>query len=166
LPNAIPWHGQTLRVYRNGIDSGTVTGNEITLTTSVNETIHIAPDGISYGEIVARMNMPGGTVTGVAGSSYRGQHEVSLTIKKEGIPGRTITFAATNAFNDTKRMTVRIYSVNGKLIKELFSKGNVVRWDMTDAGNDRVPIGAYVWKINLERGNEEVVKTGILEVER
>ena len=42
----------------------------------------------------------------------------------------------------------------------------VVRWDMTDKGNARVPIGAYVWKIMLERGSEEVGKTGILEVER
>jgi hypothetical protein len=161
-----PWPGQTLRIYRNGIDSGTVTGNEITLTTSVNETIHIAPNGTSFGEIVARMNQPGGTVTGVAGSSYRGQPEVSLTIKKEGILGRTITFAATNAFNDTKRMTVRIYSVNGRLIKELYQNGNTVRWDLTDAENVKVPIGAYVWKIKLERGNEEVGKTGILQIER
>jgi hypothetical protein len=52
------------------------------------------------------------------------------------------------------------------LIKELFSKGNIVRWDMTGDGNARVPIGAYVWKIELERGNEEVGKTGILQVER
>jgi hypothetical protein len=57
-------------------------------------------------------------------------------------------------------------TVNRKLIKELFSNGNIVRWDMTDKGNVRVPIGAYVWKIELERRNEEVGRTGILEVER
>ncbi len=42
-----PWPGQTLRVYRNGIDSGTVSGKVITLNTSVNETIHLAPNGTS-----------------------------------------------------------------------------------------------------------------------
>jgi flagellar hook assembly protein FlgD len=63
-------------------------------------------------------------------------------------------------------LTVRIYSVNGKLIKELFQNGNTVRWDLTDAENVKVPIGAYVWKIKLERGNEEVGRTGILQVER
>jgi hypothetical protein len=160
-----PWTGQTLRIYRNGIDSGTVTGNEITLTTSVNETIHIAPNGTSYSEILARMNLPGGSVTGVAGKSHDSHPAVSFAIVK-GIGGRTISFVATNAGNEVERLTVRIYSVNGKLIKELFSNGNIVRWNMTDKGNVRVPVGVYVWKVKLERGIEEVGKTGILQVER
>jgi hypothetical protein len=160
-----PWTGQALRIYRNGIDSGTVTGSEITLATSVNETIHIAPDGTSYGEILARMSMPGGTVTGVVDKSHCSQPGASFAIIK-GMGSRTISFVATNDNNDTRRLTIGIYSVNGKLIKKLFSNGNVVRWDMTDKGNVRVPIGAYVWKIKLERRNEEVGRTGILEVER
>ena len=146
-----------------------MTGNEITLTTSVNETIHIAPNGTSYGEIVARMSLPGGTVTGVVSKSHGSRPAVSIAIV-QSMHGRTldrtISFAATNACNDTKRLTVRIYSVNGKLIKELFQNGNTVRWDLTDAENVKVPIGAYVWKIKLERGNEEVGRTGILQVER
>ena len=34
-------------MYRNGVDSGTVAGAEITLATATHEVIHLAPDGTS-----------------------------------------------------------------------------------------------------------------------
>lgn len=53
-----PWPGQTLRIYRNGSDAGTLSGSEITIPTSVNETIHIAPNGTSYSSILSMMDQP------------------------------------------------------------------------------------------------------------
>ncbi|MFD0671138.1 discoidin domain-containing protein [Cohnella sp. GCM10027633] len=58
-----PWPGQTLRLYRNGSDAGTVSGAEITLTTSANETLLLAPNGTTHASILTMMNEPlgGGT---------------------------------------------------------------------------------------------------------
>ncbi len=53
-----PWPGTTLRVYRNAVDSGTLSGAEITLPTAVNEVIHIAPDGTTYQAILDEMSLP------------------------------------------------------------------------------------------------------------
>jgi hypothetical protein len=58
---ANPWSGQTVRVYRNGVDSGTMMGADLTIATSVNETIHLAPDGTSYATILSKMNEALGT---------------------------------------------------------------------------------------------------------
>ncbi|KRF09938.1 LamG-like jellyroll fold domain-containing protein [Paenibacillus sp. Soil787] len=55
-----PWPGQTLAIYRNGVTSGTLSGNEVTITTSPNETIHIATNGTTYSEILDRMTTPAG----------------------------------------------------------------------------------------------------------
>jgi hypothetical protein len=60
---ANPWSGQTVRVYRNGVDAGTMTGTDLPLTTSANETIHLAPDGTSYATILSNMNQPLGQVS-------------------------------------------------------------------------------------------------------
>ena len=51
-----PWAG-TLRVYRNGVDAGTLSGAELTLPTAVNEVIHLAPDGASYQAILDKMKL-------------------------------------------------------------------------------------------------------------
>jgi len=53
-----PWSGQTVRVYRNGNDAGTLSGAELTIATSANETIHLAPNGTSYSAITTAMNEP------------------------------------------------------------------------------------------------------------
>jgi alpha-L-fucosidase 2 len=53
-----PWPGTTLHVYRNAVDSGTLSGAEITLPTAVNEVIHIAPDGTTYQAILDKMSLP------------------------------------------------------------------------------------------------------------
>jgi hypothetical protein len=54
-----PWPGQTLALYRNGTASGTLSGTDITITTSANEVIHVAPNGTSYSTILSLMNVPG-----------------------------------------------------------------------------------------------------------
>ena len=50
-----PWPGQTLQVYRNGASSGTVGGSSFTLTTTAGETIHLAPAGTAYTQILSLM---------------------------------------------------------------------------------------------------------------
>lgn len=58
-----PWPGQVLRLYRNGADAGTVNGTEITLATTVNETLLLVPNGTSYQTAIDKMNQPlAGTV--------------------------------------------------------------------------------------------------------
>jgi len=51
-----PWQGQTLVIYRNGQNSGTLSGDKITVKTSPNETISIAISGTTYAQILDRMN--------------------------------------------------------------------------------------------------------------
>jgi len=51
-----PWPGQSVQVYRNGVDAGTVSGPAFSLATSVNETLHLAPAGTSYAAILRQMN--------------------------------------------------------------------------------------------------------------
>ncbi|MFJ1709796.1 glycosyl hydrolase family 95 catalytic domain-containing protein [Kitasatospora sp. NPDC088346] len=46
-----PWPGQSVQVYRNGANAGTVSGTTLTLTTSTNETLHFAPAGTSLATI-------------------------------------------------------------------------------------------------------------------
>lgn len=52
-----PWAGGMVRVFRNGVDAGTVNGAELTLTTGVGEVIHLAPDGTSYPSILDEMKL-------------------------------------------------------------------------------------------------------------
>ncbi|MBV1852835.1 glycosyl hydrolase family 95 catalytic domain-containing protein [Catellatospora tritici] len=63
-----PWPGQTLALFRNGAAAGTVSGTKITIATSAGETLHLAPNGTSYAEILRRMDLPlgssGGGTTG------------------------------------------------------------------------------------------------------
>ena len=51
-----PWPGNKLVIYRNGIQAGTLSGEKITIKTSPNETIHIAPTGITYSDLLKRMD--------------------------------------------------------------------------------------------------------------
>jgi hypothetical protein len=50
-----PWPGQTLRLYRNGVDAGTLSGPEVTLPTAKGEVLTLAPDGMTYAEIVSNL---------------------------------------------------------------------------------------------------------------
>jgi hypothetical protein len=46
-----PWPGQSIEYYDNGTDEGTLSGTEITVSTSVGETIDLAPAGTSLSTI-------------------------------------------------------------------------------------------------------------------
>jgi hypothetical protein len=52
-----PWPGKMLRLYRNGTDSGTLGGAEITISTVKGDVLSIAPDGTSLADIVSRLAM-------------------------------------------------------------------------------------------------------------
>jgi hypothetical protein len=164
-----PWPGQTLRVYRNGIDSGTVSGTKITLATSVNETILIATSGISYDVIVARMSSPGGQIVGVGNDSHRSWRATSCSIAKklfDRTRDRAIVFSAISQDDDTKRIAVNVYSVNGSLIRALSSAGNSIYWDMASAGNVPVSNGTYFYVAQLQRNSQTESSTGAFQIVR
>ena len=52
-----PWPGKTLRVYKNGVDTGALTGTEITVSTAKGDVLSIATDGTAYSDIVSRLAM-------------------------------------------------------------------------------------------------------------
>jgi hypothetical protein len=164
-----PWPNQTLRMYRNGIDSGTVSGKLITINTSVNETIHLATNGTSLWEIINRMNTRAGSIAGVANDIRSSRPAVSCSIAKKlfnRARDRAIVFSGANAYNDTKRLTVKIYSLNGTLVKELASTGNAVQWDLTGNKNNPVPIGVYAYTAALERNDQAIVNRGVFQIIR
>ncbi len=122
-----------------------------------------------YSAILARMNVPGGTVAGVInGSTARQSVSLCAIVKKafDRARDRAITFTATNAYNDTKRMTVDIYNLNGARVKELVSNGAVVRWDMTSAGHFPVAIGGYAYSIRLECARKTTEESGTFQIVR
>jgi hypothetical protein len=51
-----PWGDSAARVYRNGLDAGTLSGAELTLDTAAGEIIHLAADGTSYETILEQMH--------------------------------------------------------------------------------------------------------------
>jgi hypothetical protein len=54
-----PWPSSTgLRLWRNGQDSGPLSGAELSLPTSPGEVLHVAPDGTSYTSILREMSVP------------------------------------------------------------------------------------------------------------
>ncbi len=162
-----PCPGQALQIYRNGIDSGTITGNKITIPTSVNETIHLAINGTPYSIILARMNTPAGQVVEVVNNSPAFHSEISCAIAKklfDRTRDRVISFAAMNPYNDMKRITVGIYSLNGVLVKELVSNSNLVQWNMTTQRNLPVAIGGYAYEIKLERKSQAIMESGTFQI--
>jgi alpha-L-fucosidase 2 len=53
-----PWPSGMLRLYRNGVDAGLISGAELTLPTAAHEVLHIALDGASLAAIVQQMKAP------------------------------------------------------------------------------------------------------------
>jgi hypothetical protein len=54
-----PWPSSTtLRLWRNGADAGTLSGAELSISTSPGEVLHVAPDGTSYTSILREMSAP------------------------------------------------------------------------------------------------------------
>jgi len=81
LPCSIsnPWPGQTVQLYRNGANEGTLSGATLVIPTSTNDVLHLAPAGTSYSTIITEMGQSlsqagsggGGSGTdGLGGSAY------------------------------------------------------------------------------------------------
>jgi len=50
-----PWPGQSIEVYRNGTDTGTVSGTEITIATSAGDTLDLAPAGTPLATVTTEL---------------------------------------------------------------------------------------------------------------
>ncbi|HEY2899134.1 MAG TPA: hypothetical protein VGL59_01065 [Polyangia bacterium] len=50
-----PWAGKVARLYRNGVDAGTLSVPELTLPTAKGEVLTLAPDGTTYDQIVSNL---------------------------------------------------------------------------------------------------------------
>ena len=66
-----PWPG-SVEVYRNGTDTGTVSGSRITIATSAGDTLNLAPAGTSLSTIQSELTQPLQTGTGTSGSFSSG----------------------------------------------------------------------------------------------
>lgn len=53
-----PWPGQSVEVYRNGTDTGTVSGSRITLATTSGDVLDLAPAGTSLATIGTELGQP------------------------------------------------------------------------------------------------------------
>jgi hypothetical protein len=58
-----PWPGQSIEYYDNGTDEGTLSGTEITVSTTAGETIDLAPAGTSLGTIQTELAQPAQAAT-------------------------------------------------------------------------------------------------------
>jgi len=53
-----PWSGSNVEVYKNGTDTGTVSGSKITIATSAGDTLDLAPAGTSLATIQTELAQP------------------------------------------------------------------------------------------------------------
>ena len=58
-----PWPGQSVEVYRNGTDTGTVSGTKITIATSAGDTLDLAPAGTALATITTELGQSLQTTT-------------------------------------------------------------------------------------------------------
>ena len=59
-----PWPGQNVEVYRNGSDTGTVSGTRITIATSAGDTLDLAPAGTALATVTTELGQALQTGTG------------------------------------------------------------------------------------------------------
>ncbi|MFG2045152.1 hypothetical protein [Dactylosporangium sp. NPDC048998] len=65
-----PWQG-SVQVYRNGTDTGSVSGSKITIATSAGDTLHLAPAGTPLATIQTQLTQPlQSGATGTFGSGF------------------------------------------------------------------------------------------------
>jgi hypothetical protein len=50
-----PWAGKALRLYRNGVDGGTLDGADVMFPTSQGEVLTLVPDGTTYADVMSRL---------------------------------------------------------------------------------------------------------------
>ncbi|WP_186438517.1 discoidin domain-containing protein [Cohnella terricola] len=127
-----PWPGQTLQIYRNGSSAGTLSGSTITITTSVNETIHIAPSGTPYSNILTLMGQPISTDGNSSNLALNKAASATDEFTNDGryastaVDGDANTFWSSNLWansSDYKWLTV-----------DLGQSYNIQRWVVTHAG--------------------------------
>jgi len=73
-----PWAG-SVEVYRNGTDTGTVSGSKITIATSAGDTLHLAPAGTPLATIQSLLTQPLQSATSGSFSSGFESGDPSLT---------------------------------------------------------------------------------------
>ncbi|GIX07820.1 MAG: hypothetical protein KatS3mg115_2223 [Candidatus Poribacteria bacterium] len=64
-------------------------------------------------------------------------------------PYNKVTFPARSVPEAEGPMTVRIFDLHGRLVRELFSDGGDLTWDGRDAHNALLPGGIYVYQIEV-----------------
>jgi alpha-L-fucosidase 2 len=78
-----PWPGQSVEVYRNGADTGTVSGTKITISTSANDTLDLAPAGTALATITTELSQTlaasGGASTSFSSGLESGQPQPTWT---------------------------------------------------------------------------------------
>ncbi|MHA6760716.1 glycosyl hydrolase family 95 catalytic domain-containing protein [Streptacidiphilus sp. PAMC 29251] len=72
-----PWPGQNVEVYRNGTDTGTVSGTKITIATSANDTLDLAPAGTPLSTVTTELGQAVQTGSGSTSSSFSSGFESS-----------------------------------------------------------------------------------------
>jgi hypothetical protein len=50
-----PWAGMAVRLYRDGVDAGTLNGAEVMFPTSKGEVVTLVPDGTTYADVMSRL---------------------------------------------------------------------------------------------------------------
>jgi hypothetical protein len=66
--------------------------------------------------------------------------------------------------NDNGKMTIDIYSLDGTLVKEVVSYGNVVGWDLKGDGIHPVSSGVYTYRITLKRADKTTMASGMFHI--
>jgi len=146
-----PWPGQTLRVYRNGVDAGTVSGTEIALTTSAGETLLLAPNGASYASLVDMMNAP------LAGGVANGNLAASKPATASDIIGPTESAAqAVDGIGTTKWTSQPPSAVPGDkwLSVDLGGTYDITRWVVKHAGSNGESSTYNTKNFKLQRSND------------
>jgi len=93
-----PWPGQSVEVYRNGTDTGTVSGTTFSITTSSGDTILMATAGTSYATILSRMglgNQVAAPTFSPGGGNYGSAQNISITSTTGGASIRYTTDGST-----------------------------------------------------------------------
>ena len=52
-----PWPGKAVSLYRNGASAGTLSGTELTISTTKGEVLSLATEGTSFADIESRISM-------------------------------------------------------------------------------------------------------------
>ncbi|OME79461.1 hypothetical protein BK120_20930 [Paenibacillus sp. FSL A5-0031] len=155
-----PWPNQTVRVYRNGVDAGTVTGAEFTITTSVNETVHLALSGTAYSTIVQLMNqaLSGGGVTNPGNLALN-----KTTAASDTIGGTETKEKAVDGSASSKWTSLPLSSAPGDKWLSVNLGANVMinRWVVKHAGSGGESAAYNTKNFKLQNSNDGAVWTDV-----